>query len=168
MFGGTQGSTAAVWGRGSRCSDPRLGGVGSDLRQAVACTIAGSGSVDGAAWSPGSRRGSPRVAAVDERYDDRPPTVRGSCRGWRAPTAAELDALCSASADPRNGFETARARTIFRRLIHASADIQITPAEIIVKLGRRANNPQLIAAGYADYAEPIAWLGNRTLVIQFV
>ena len=67
-----------------------------------------------------------------------------------------------------NGFETARARTIFRKLIHASADIQITPAEIIVKLGRRANNPQLIAAGYADYAEPIPWLGNRTLVIRFV
>ena len=67
-----------------------------------------------------------------------------------------------------NGFETARARTIFRKLIHASADIQITPAEIIVKLGRRANNPQLVAAGYADYAEPIPWLGNRTLVIRFV
>ena len=102
MFGGTQGSTAAEWGRGSRYSDSRLGGVGSDLRQAVACPIAGSGCVDGAAWSPGSRRGSPRVAAVDERCDDRPPTVRGSCRGWRAPTAAELDALCSAPADPRS------------------------------------------------------------------
>ena len=67
-----------------------------------------------------------------------------------------------------NGFETARAHTIFRKLIHSSADIQITPTEIIVKLGRRANNLQLIAAGYADYAEPIPWLGNRTLVIRFV
>ena len=65
------------------------------------------------------------------------------------------------------GFEVAKARTIFRKLVNASAAIRITEDEIIVTLGRRANNPLLLAARYAEIAEPIPWLGNRTLRIRF-
>ena len=34
-------------------------------------------------------------------------------------------------------------------------------------LGRRAHNPLLIAAGYADQAAPIPWLEKRLLRIVF-
>ncbi len=49
-----------------------------------------------------------------------------------------------------NGFEIAKARTLFRKLVHISASIEITASEIVVSLGRRANNPLLLAAGFAD------------------
>ena len=65
------------------------------------------------------------------------------------------------------GFEVAKVRTIFRKLVNASAAIRITEDEIIVTLGRRANNPLLLAARYAEIAQPIPWLGNRTLRIRF-
>ena len=66
-----------------------------------------------------------------------------------------------------NGLEHARARTLFRKVVHASARIEITPEEILVSLGRRAHNPLLIAAGYAERAQPLPWLGNRNLRIRF-
>ena len=66
-----------------------------------------------------------------------------------------------------NGFESAQASTIFRKLVHASASIDITPTEIVVSLGRRANNPLLLAADYAATREPIPWLENRTLKLRF-
>ena len=65
------------------------------------------------------------------------------------------------------GFEVAKARTIFRKLVNASATVRITEDEIIVTLGRRANNPLLLAARYGEIAQPISWLGNRTLRIRF-
>ena len=65
------------------------------------------------------------------------------------------------------GFEVAKARTIFRKLVNASAAIRITEDEIIVTLGRRANDPLPLAARYAEIAEPIPWPGNRTLRIRF-
>ncbi len=66
-----------------------------------------------------------------------------------------------------NGFEVAKASTLFRKLVHASASIDITDSEITVSLGRRANNPLLLAAGYADIRESIPWLDNRTLHLRF-
>ena len=65
------------------------------------------------------------------------------------------------------GFEVAEARNIFRKLVRASAKIEITGREIVVSLGRRANNPLLISAGYGERREEIPWLENRTLVIRF-
>ena len=65
------------------------------------------------------------------------------------------------------GMEAAKAQTIFRKLVHASATVEITADEIIVSLGRRANNPLLIAAGYGDIAQKIPWLGDRTLRFRF-
>ncbi|MDE2790554.1 MAG: hypothetical protein OXI81_09055 [Paracoccaceae bacterium] len=66
-----------------------------------------------------------------------------------------------------NGMENARARTLFRKVVNASATIEITPGDIVVSLGRRANNPLLIAAGFAETQQPVPWLGNRRLRIRF-
>ena len=66
-----------------------------------------------------------------------------------------------------NGMENAHARTLFRKVVNTSATIDIKPDEIVVSLGRRANNPLLIAAGFAEQRQPIPWLGDRTLRIRF-
>ncbi len=67
-----------------------------------------------------------------------------------------------------NRLETAKPRTIFRKLVQASATVDINDAEIVVSLGRRAHNPLLIAAGYAEITEPVPWLDNRALRLRFV
>ena len=54
-----------------------------------------------------------------------------------------------------NGMESARARTLFRKVFNASATIENKPDEITVSLGRRANNPLLIVAGFADQQQTI-------------
>ena len=66
-----------------------------------------------------------------------------------------------------NGMENARARTLFRKVVNTSATIDVKPEEIVVSLGRRANNPLLIAAGFAEQRQPIPWLGDRCLRIRF-
>ena len=66
-----------------------------------------------------------------------------------------------------NGFEKARAKTLFRKLVRSSAAIRITEHEIIVSFGRRAHNPCLLNAKYADTAAPIPWLQDRTLRLRF-
>ncbi len=60
-------------------------------------------------------------------------------------------------------IKAAKAQTIFRKLVNASATVEITDHEIVVSLGRRANNPFLPAAGYGDIRQKIPWLDNRTL-----
>lgn len=64
------------------------------------------------------------------------------------------------------GMETAKPRTLFRKLIRNQAKIQIRPDDIVVTLSRRANNPYLLAAGYMEADDPIPWLDNRRLRIQ--
>ena len=66
------------------------------------------------------------------------------------------------------GYDVAKARTIFRNLVSASGRVEITGDEIIVTLGRRANNPLLVAAGYGEMEEQIPWLDNRVLRIRFL
>ena len=66
-----------------------------------------------------------------------------------------------------NGFETLKAQSIFRKIVRASDRIEITETEIVVSLGRRTNNPLLLAAGYAQDQQPIPWLENRTLRLRF-
>ena len=66
-----------------------------------------------------------------------------------------------------NGYDVAKASTIFRDLVKASGKVEIKGDEIIVSLGRRANNPLLIAAGYGEMEERIPWLDNRVLKIRF-
>ena len=41
--------------------------------------------------------------------------------------------------------------------------MRIHQYSVEVRLGRRAHNPLLIAAGFGDERPAIAWLGNKTL-----
>ena len=87
---------------------------------------------------------------------------------------ADLDLTLMASTlyrmlgrDLGGDYAKARARTLFRKFVHASARVEIRADGIDVRLGRRAHNPLLVAAGYADHAVPIPWLEKRPLRIVF-
>lgn len=66
-----------------------------------------------------------------------------------------------------HGFEVAEARTLFQKLVPKRASVTLTQNEIIVTFPRRAHNPQLMQANYHQRQQPIPWLGNKTLRIQF-
>jgi len=66
-----------------------------------------------------------------------------------------------------HGHETHTARTLFRKFIHAAADISIDTDTITVRYGRRANNPFLVLNGFAEQDCRIPWLGNRKLRLVF-
>lgn len=66
-----------------------------------------------------------------------------------------------------NGYETAKSRHLFRDLIDATANITIAEREIVVQYQKRAHNPLLVAAGFADSATRVPWLGRKTLRFQF-
>lgn len=65
------------------------------------------------------------------------------------------------------GYENAHARTIFRDFIDATATLDITEGSISVRFQKRAHNPQLLAAGFADKPVRVPWLGNRQLELVF-
>jgi len=65
------------------------------------------------------------------------------------------------------GYETARSNHIFRDFIDATATIDLTEQEVVVRFQKRAHNPLLLAAGYGKECLPISWLGNRTLRLVF-
>ena len=67
-----------------------------------------------------------------------------------------------------NGRQESRARTLFRDFVKAAADIAIEQDRVIVRFGRRANNPFLLNAGYGETDIAIPWLENRRLQIRFV
>ncbi len=64
-------------------------------------------------------------------------------------------------------FRTAEAASLFRKFAEASATVDIHEDRIEVTLGRRAHNPHLIEAGYADPTTPIPWLHHRAPKINF-
>lgn len=65
------------------------------------------------------------------------------------------------------GHQQQASRTLFRKFIHASADLVIDERTISVQFGRRANNPFLVKQGFAEQQCPIPWLGNRALRFTF-
>ena len=65
------------------------------------------------------------------------------------------------------GYERAKSRHIFRDLVESTAHVAITEDEIVVKLNKRAHNPLLIAAGFADADVPVPWLGGKALRLLF-
>lgn len=65
------------------------------------------------------------------------------------------------------GYPTAESRHIHRDFIAASAHISITPDTVTVTYGKRAHNPYLLAAGFADTSIPVPWWGGRTLKLSF-
>ena len=66
-----------------------------------------------------------------------------------------------------NGYATAKSRHIFRDFIDAVAHVTLTEDEVIVRFQKRAHNPLLLAAGFADRHPPVPWLGHRRLRLLF-
>lgn len=65
------------------------------------------------------------------------------------------------------GFETARARQIFRHFLDTPAQIRIGEYDVEVTYPKRAHNPLLIAAGFAEKTTPIPWWTNNQLTLRF-
>lgn len=65
-----------------------------------------------------------------------------------------------------NGYELAKSRHLFRDFIDATAAIQVTEREVVVRFQRRAHNPLLLAAGFGNTNVAIPWLGKKRLRIE--
>ena len=65
-------------------------------------------------------------------------------------------------------YAKSKARMLFREFVAASATVTLSEEQVTVRLGRRAHNGALLKAGYLDMTEPIPWLQNRRLHINFV
>jgi transposase len=65
------------------------------------------------------------------------------------------------------GYEEAKGRHIFRDFIDAVGLITLTDHEIIVQYQKRAHNPLLIAAGFANTDVSVPWLGDKRLRLVF-
>jgi hypothetical protein len=65
------------------------------------------------------------------------------------------------------GYATAESRHIYRDFVDASARVRITPDAVEVRFGKRAHNPYLLAAGFADTDIPVPWWGGRRLRLSF-
>ena len=65
-----------------------------------------------------------------------------------------------------NGYEKAKAATLFRNFVGAVAQIEIADG-IQVRFGRRANNPLLLNANFGKETWTVPWLADRTLSFVF-
>jgi hypothetical protein len=66
-----------------------------------------------------------------------------------------------------NGYATAKSQHIFRDFINAVANVMITERDITVRFQKRAHNPLLMAAGFAQTDQPVPWLGKKKLRLIF-
>jgi hypothetical protein len=66
-----------------------------------------------------------------------------------------------------NGYRTAKSRHLFRDFVDATAYVSLTETELCVQFQKRAHNPLLLAAGFAETNIPIPWLGGRRLRFVF-
>lgn len=64
------------------------------------------------------------------------------------------------------GYEVAKSRHLFRDFIDATATIRLSEREVVVRFQRRAHNPLLLAAGFAETDVAIPWLGKKRLRIE--
>jgi len=64
-------------------------------------------------------------------------------------------------------YTTAESRHIYRDFIDASARVAITPNTVEVRFGKRAHNPYLLDAGFAETDIPVPWWQGRTLKLTF-
>lgn len=65
-----------------------------------------------------------------------------------------------------NGREKAKAATLFRDFVSATAQVEITDG-IHVRIGRRANNPLLLNANFGKETWTVPWLEDRPLRLVF-
>ena len=66
-----------------------------------------------------------------------------------------------------NGQGSARARTLFRSFIDATATVTVSEHAVRVRFARRAHNPMMVNAGFADTETIVPWLGGRALKLEF-
>lgn len=64
-------------------------------------------------------------------------------------------------------YETAQARTIFRKLLDLSAKVEVEAQRVVVTIDKRTHNPYLVASGLADKPARMPWFGNKQLHIRF-
>ena len=64
-------------------------------------------------------------------------------------------------------YRRKKAATLFQQLFDVSGEIVISESHITVNFARRAHNPVLVAAGFADLEVPIPWLGGKRLQLRF-
>jgi hypothetical protein len=69
--------------------------------------------------------------------------------------------------DIGNGYQTAKSRHIFRDFVDATAQVTIGEKDIQVRFQKRAHNPYLISAGFAEKQPAIPWLNRKRLKIVF-
>jgi hypothetical protein len=65
------------------------------------------------------------------------------------------------------GYEEAKGRHIFRDFIDAVGLLTLTDDAVIVRYQKRAHNPLLMAAGFANTNVPVPWLGGQRLQLVF-
>lgn len=66
-----------------------------------------------------------------------------------------------------NGYETAKTRHVFRDFVDATAQVELTQEEVIVRYQKRAHNPLLLAGGFDQINARIPWLGRKRLRLVF-
>jgi hypothetical protein len=66
-----------------------------------------------------------------------------------------------------SGYETAKARQVYRHFLDTPAQIEIQEQRVEVQLPKRAHNPLLIAAGVGKKETAIPWWNNHQLAITF-
>jgi hypothetical protein len=64
-------------------------------------------------------------------------------------------------------YATAESRHIFRDFVEASARVRISDDEVAVQFGKRAHNPLLVEAGFAETNVAVPWWGGRRLKLSF-
>jgi hypothetical protein len=65
------------------------------------------------------------------------------------------------------GYPAMRSRTLFQHFVDATAQVHIGEKTITVRFQKRARNPFLLAAGFAEHPIRIPWLDNRKLQLVF-
>jgi len=64
-------------------------------------------------------------------------------------------------------YTSAESRHLFRDFVEASARVRITDQTVHVQFGKRAHNPLLLDAGFAQTDVPVPWWGDRRLQLAF-
>lgn len=77
------------------------------------------------------------------------------------------DMLYHRFAQRLRGFQDATAKQIHRKFLNCSGSITIDRQEILVSFNRRAHNPLLMAAGFAEKQVRVPWLGGYLLRYSF-
>jgi hypothetical protein len=62
-----------------------------------------------------------------------------------------------------NGYEHAKSRHLFQNFVDATAQVTLTPDQVLVRFQKRAHNPLLLAAGFDKIDTPIPWLDGKRL-----